>query len=98
MTKRTKTAVLALRISNEEQDRIKEAADARGQNVSEYVRGVVMATVSPGTRRGHKVASTSAATNLAEAGDHVTWQVPVQQAITVSDQSITVSKPRLPRR
>ena len=98
MPKTTKSAVLALRISSEEQDAIKEAADAHGQNVSEYVRDLVRSTVSPVVSRGHRSAVTSAATNLASEGaDRVEWVLGSPTLQGTSPQSITMSTPRLSR-
>ena len=96
MPKTNKSAVLALRISSEEQDAIKEAADAHGQNVSEYVRDLVRAKVSPVASQGHRSAVTSAAANLA-SDDRVEWVQGSPSLRGTSPQSITMSTPRLGR-
>jgi len=98
LPKTSKSAVLALRISSEEQDAIKEAADARGQNVSEYVRALVKTAANPSVPRGHRTAVTAAATNLASEGvDRVEWVQGPSPLQGTSPQSITMTTPRLGR-
>jgi hypothetical protein len=59
MSKSTKSVVLTLRISEEEQAQLRERAEVNHQTVSEFVRGVVQDRITPTrrTRTGQPVPS-----------------------------------------
>jgi hypothetical protein len=84
MSKSTKSVVLTLRISEEEQAQLRERAEVNHQTVSEFVRGVVQDRITP-TRR-----STTGQPRLSRAPGNI-WASTTTMGQTTSARWVTES-------
>lgn len=68
-------AVVSVRVSEEEQTRLRKVADSRGTSVSEFVRSVVVREVTPREDQP-AVITTNTISKATVAGQGVFWQLP----------------------
>jgi uncharacterized protein (DUF1778 family) len=98
MAKESRDAVISVRISEEDQQRLRALATARGTSVSELVRGIVLREISEpvtaartvtGTQCRSQRVTTTATTRAPSADEGVFWGEEHGQA-TVAGATITV--------
>jgi Ribbon-helix-helix protein, copG family len=99
MAKESRDAVISVRISEEDQARLRALAAARGTSVSELVRSIVLREVStpepvttthPATDRGGPRGTTTAAARAPSADQGVFWSEQDRGRATVAGATITL--------
>lgn len=98
MAKESRDAVISVRISEEDQQRLRELAAARGTSVSELVRGIVLReisdppaagpTVTAAQCRPQRLPTTGAGTRAPSADQGIFWGE--HGHATVAGSTITV--------
>jgi hypothetical protein len=83
----TKGAVISLRVSEDEQARLREAAEERGTSVSDLVRAVVLREVNDSPTGG--VVASSTATPAVDGWQGPFWNV--AEGVTVAGATVTLS-------
>jgi hypothetical protein len=86
MAREPRDAVVSLRISDEEQSRLRQAAEARGVSVSALVRAIVIREVSGGPQAVETKTIGSPGQGRADQG--IFWDV--QDGMTVAGGTLTV--------
>ncbi len=67
--------VVSVRVSTEEQTRLRKFAASRGVSISDYVRSIIAREVSP-ARGQNTITTTGALSRAATAGQGIFWQAP----------------------
>ncbi|MGI8333498.1 DUF6290 family protein [Actinomadura scrupuli] len=89
MAREPKGAVVSLRLSEDEQERLREIAETRGTSVSEVIRGVVRREFSEPLPIVETETSSSAADSSGQLGTGVFWDAPKGSVVT--GNTITIS-------
>jgi hypothetical protein len=88
MVKEPRGAVVSVRISEDEQARLRRLAEAQGKSVSELVRSVVVREVD-GTRRSSSTVTMAPLSRSTAIGEGVFW-TPISNGTVISPGTLTI--------